>query len=268
MRRLALMVPVFALTLGGCKKVDELERQLAETRNQLTATQADLDAEKKKTAELESENKTLRDRIAELEGELKQMSSQIDDLANKAGATAAELAELRAEKAKRERELQAYRDLMNQLRALVDAGTVKINFRKGRMVVEMSSGILFDSGSTKLKEEGQAALVQLGKALGSLPDREFIVAGHTDNVPIKTARFRNNWDLSTARSIEVVDFLTKNGVSTTQLGAAGYGEFDPVGDNATEEGRANNRRIEIIVMPNLGSIPGMQEMLTGKKGPS
>jgi chemotaxis protein MotB len=262
MRSLALLVPVFALTAGGCKK-DELQAALDEANAKLSDTQGMLDAEKKTTAELRAENQTLNDRIAELEGEIKQLEAQIAQLANEAGITQRELEELRKEKAKREKELDVYKSLFAELKALVDAGTVKVAFRKGRLVVEMASSILFDSGKASLREEGQTALGQLATALGSVGERDFLIAGHTDNVPIRTARFKSNWELSTARAVQVVNYMIEAGMSPVHIGAAGFGEYDPVGDNKAPEGRAQNRRIEIILMPNLGDIPGMQEMLRG-----
>jgi flagellar motor protein MotB len=144
------------------------------------------------------------------------LEEQNADLASKAGATQDELKALRAEKAKRIAELQVYKDLFGKLKALVDAGTIKVEFRKGRLVVKLASSILFDSGKTELKPEGQTALTNLATALKSLNDREFLVAGHTDNVPIKTAKFKTNWDLSTARAVEVVQFLITQGMTSEQ----------------------------------------------------
>lgn len=262
MRRALLAISVSTLLLApGCKR-KELEQQLAETQKKLTDTESALSKQKQDNERLRGENQSYQERIAELEEEVRQLERQIEDLAAKAGTTAKELAELRAEKAKREKELLVYKNLFDQLKALVDAGTIKIAFRKGRMVVQLSNAILFDSGKSKLREEGQDTIASLATALMKV-DREFLVAGHTDNVPIKTARFPSNWELSTARAVSVVKGLIDNGYPANKLGAAGYGENDPVGDNATEEGREQNRRIEIILMPNLGEIPGMKEMLQG-----
>lgn len=247
----------------GCKR-KELEAQLAEVQDQLTKTEAALDQEKKSNEQLRGENQSYQDRIAELEAELDGLNKQIEDLAAKAGTTAKELAELRAEKAKREKELLVYKNLFDRLKALVDAGTIQVGFRKGRMVVQLSNAILFDSGKSSLRAEGREAIASLSPALISV-DREFLVAGHTDNVPIKTARYPSNWELSTARAVSVVKALVEAGYPAAKLGAAGYGENDPVGDNTTPEGKEQNRRIEIILMPNLGEIPGMKEMLQGKK---
>jgi chemotaxis protein MotB len=259
------------LALGGCKR-KELEAALAEANKKLEATQAELGAEQGKNKTLTEENQTLQQKIAELEGQIAKLNTDIKvleeqnaDLARKAGATQDELKALRAEKAKRMAELQVYKDLFGKLKALVDAGTIQVEFRKGRLVVKLASSILFDSGKTELKPEGQTALSQLATALKSLNDREFLVAGHTDNVPIKTARFKNNWDLSTARAVEVVQFLITQGMTSSNIGAAGYGENDPVADNKDEAGKAQNRRIEVILMPLLGDIPELKAMLTGGK---
>ncbi|HLT37584.1 MAG TPA: OmpA family protein, partial [Enhygromyxa sp.] len=107
--------------------------------------------------------------------------------------------------------------------------------------------------------EGQQALAQLVAPLKEV-NREWIVAGHTDNVPIKTAKFSSNWQLSTARATEVVNYMIDNGMPADRIGAAGYAEFDPVADNSTPEGRSQNRRIEIILMPTIPQ--NLQDMLT------
>lgn len=269
MRKLAVVMLLSTLAVSGCKR-KELEAALAEANKKLEATQGELSAEKTKNKKLNEENQTLQQKIAELEGQIRKLNADIKvledqnaDLARKAGATADELKKLRDEKAKRLAELQVYKDLFAKLKALIDAGTIQVEVRKGRFVVKLASSILFDSGKTDLKPEGQAALSNLAGALKSLSDREWLVAGHTDNVPIKTAKFKNNWELSTARAVEVVQFLTTQGMPNGTLGAAGYGDVDPVADNTTEDGKAKNRRIEIVLMPLLGEIPGLKEMLTG-----
>lgn len=271
MRSIVVALLLSTLALSGCKR-KELEAALAEANKKLEATQAELGTEKGKNKTLTEENQTLQQKIAELEGQIAKLNTDIKvledqnaDLARKAGATQEELKALRAEKAKRMAELQVYKDLFGKLKALVDAGTIQVEFRKGRLVVKLASSILFDSGKTELKPEGQTALSQLATALKSLNDREFLVAGHTDNVPIKTARFKNNWDLSTARAVEVVQFLITQGMTSSNIGAAGYGENDPVADNKDEAGKAQNRRIEVILMPLLGDIPELKAMLTSGK---
>ncbi len=114
--------------------------------------------------------------------------------------------------------------------------------------------MLFDSGQTAIKPAGRDALLQVAKVLATVPGRTFQVAGHTDNVPIQNARFPSNWELSTARAVEVVKLLVAQGVAPGELSAAGYGEFDPVAGNDAPDGRAKNRRIEITLQPNLDEL--------------
>ncbi len=258
MRRVAILLPLFALSLGACKK-DELQAELDRVNAELAKTRSALDAEQQTSAGLRAENQTLQERIAELEGEITQLNSQIKDLAAKAGVTEKELAELRAEKSKREAELEVYRNLFSSLKKMVDAGTIKVGFRKGRLVVKLDEGILFDSGRATLKDDGKKALSDLIAPLKDVK-RDWIVAGHTDNVPIRNGKFNGNWELSAARSVEVVGYLIENGMPAEHVGAAGYAEYDPVADNSTAEGRAQNRRIEIIMMPTIPQ--NLQDMLT------
>ena len=86
-----------------------------------------------------------------------------------------------------------------------------------------------------------------------------MVAGHTDNVAIKTARFPSNWELSSQRAIEVAKYMIAQGVDATHISAAGYGEYDPVVANDTPENKQANRRIEIIVMPNIEELPKLED---------
>lgn len=266
MRSAVLAITLLSLvTLPGCKR-KELEKALAETQKKLTDTEAALGKEQSENKRLRSEVESYEAKVAKLQDEIEQLNAQIEDLAQQQGVTAKELAELRVEKAKRERELKVYTDLFAQLKKLVDAGTIEVVFRKGRMTVKLSTAILFDSGKERLRPEGKDAVAQLVPALATVGEREFLVAGHTDNVPINTARFKSNWELSTARAVSMVDAMIASGYPPGRLGAAGFGEFDPIAGNDTEDGKEQNRRIEIILMPNLGEIPGMKELLSeGKK---
>ncbi len=261
MRRALLALTVLSLA-PGCK-AKKLEEQLAKVQGQLDDTERQLAEQKRQNTELTSENQTYQERIAELEGELTQVNAQLTELAEKQGVTMKELAELRAEKAKREKELSVYKSLFDQLKKLVDDGTIEVGFRKGRMVVKLSNAILFDSGKSKLRPEGLDAVAKLVPALNSVGKRDFLVAGHTDNVPIKTAKYKSNWELSTARAVTMVKTMIEDGYPPKQIGAAGFGEYDPVADNDSPDGKELNRRIEIILMPQLGEIPGMQQMLKG-----
>jgi chemotaxis protein MotB len=116
----------------------------------------------------------------------------------------------------------------------------------------MVEKILFDSGSAAIKQNGKEVLARVAEILSSIHDKQIRIEGHTDNVQIGPAlaeKFPTNWELSTARSTTVVRYLQKQGVDPTFLSAAGYSEYSPVDANETEEGRARNRRIEIVLIP-------------------
>jgi chemotaxis protein MotB len=93
--------------------------------------------------------------------------------------------------------------------------------------------------------------------LQGIPNREFLIVGHTDNVPIRSRRFPSNWELSAARGVTVARFLSENGMDANRIGAAGYADTQPVASNDADEGRAQNRRIEIVLMPNLDELPDL-----------
>jgi chemotaxis protein MotB len=128
------------------------------------------------------------------------------------------------------------------------------------MVVEMSSSVLFPTGSAELSEMGRVTLSELAAVLMGIADRNFQVAGHTDNVPISSGRYDDNWELSTGRALTVVRFLQEVGVDPTRLAAVGYGEYQPVAENTTEYGKEQNRRIEIVLMPNLDELPDLSAL--------
>ena len=250
---------VLALTTaaGGCVKSSTYQKALDENRR----LQSELSDAQKREADTE---KTLGDKIKELEGQLGQLDettknkeAELGKVQGEKAATEKELAEMRRQKEAAEKRIAAYKALQDKFRQLVDTGKLQVVFRNGQMTLKLPSGILFPSGSADLSKGGQGALADVVKILLEFKDRRFMVAGHTDNQPIKTMQFPNNWYLSTARANSVVQFMIKQGFPPKGLGAAGYGEFDPVADNATDAGREQNRRIEIILVPNLEELPSL-----------
>ena len=159
--------------------------------------------------------------------------------------------------------LRAYRELAEKLRALFDTGDIPIEIRNGRMVVRLSNAIMFDSGRAELKPQGREALRKIVTVLKEARGRKFIVAGHTDNVPInkKSLTFKSNRELSGARALAVLRFLEDAGMPPEQLAHAGYGEFLTLVANDTAEGRAQNRRTEIIIEPMIDEIPVFPDQL-------
>jgi chemotaxis protein MotB len=163
-----------------------------------------------------------------------------------------QMAELQAKDMQVKEQSDAFRQMQEAMKAEVDAKQVTIKELEGKLTLSMVEAILFDSGKANVKKAGKDALKKVAEVLKNVKDQDIIVAGHTDNVPITTklaATYPTNWELSAARAIAVVKLLEAEGVDPKLLLAAGFGEFRPVADNETPEGRAQNRRMEIILMP-------------------
>lgn len=243
------------------KDLENTKMELAETRQSKKESEEKLEAEiadlEQRIADLEETKVSLEEQLDEAKGTISMYESETGGLEEALEATKSELQELRKQRQATEKRLERYRSIAKKLASMVESGKLAVKIRDGKMVIELSNNILFDSGSTKIKDDGQEALKQLGSVLQEIEKRDFLIAGHTDNVPINSSRFDSNWELSTARAVEVVRFMQENGVDPDHLAAAGYGEHDPIADNEAEEGRALNRRIEIIVMPNLEELPNI-----------
>jgi len=151
-----------------------------------------------------------------------------------------------------EEEISKTKSLMEgQMREALKSREVTISELEGRLTLNILDRILFDSAASDIKPEGRQVLDQIAKVLTNHPNRQILVVGHTDNRPIRgSMRFPSNWELSTARANAAVRYLSENaGVPPAMLGAIGYGEHHPIADNETPEGRARNRRIAIVIMP-------------------
>ena len=172
-------------------------------------------------------------------------------------AAKADSAELTEKLAEAEKEMatasKTKNTLEEEMRTALQSKDITISQLQGKLTVNILDHVLFDSGEGALKTEGQEVLRRLAAVLAAHTNRALHVIGHTDNVPIRASarsRFASNWELSTARATAAVRFLHEQaGVNPKQLGALGYGEFHPVADNATPEGRAKNRRIAVVILP-------------------
>lgn len=148
-----------------------------------------------------------------------------------------------------------YEELRSALEELIAKGRIQIQFRKGLMVLVMPSEVLFDSGSAEVHKEGRETLAQVAKALAPVKDRRILVAGHTDNVPVNSASgLSDNWELSNRRALRVLRILVKEGASPGMLGTAGFGQHDPVVENSSDANKKRNRRVELILIPDLENV--------------
>lgn len=215
--------------------------------------------------QLEADTTRLGEEIRNLEY---QLGSYMAASASEKEALSEELQEKQQTLALREQQLMRLQEVLSrqqrqaqQLRNRIQAALANftsdqltVENRNGRVYVSLSEKLLFESGRTEVDPQGKEALQTLSNVLQRNPDIEVLVEGHTDTVPIKTARFKDNWDLSVQRATSITRLLTDYGVSPKRITAAGRGEYFPVAPNTTSEGRARNRRTEIILLPDLSEL--------------
>ena len=240
--------------------LDELNKKYKAQEKSLSLTNDSLRAKKKSLEKLKtslellkensesalrvriSENEKLMERISERENQLADKITRVDDL---------------------ERLISQQKELMQGLKerlsnALLnyEGKGLSVEAREGKVYVSMENKLLFQSGSWDVETEGKSALASLGEVLSDNPDISILIEGHTDNVPF-TGRgsIKGNWDLSTKRATSIVNILLENPEILPQnLTAAGRGEYLPIAPNSTREGRSANRRIEVILSPQLDKI--------------
>jgi chemotaxis protein MotB len=267
------------LAYGCCGKYKD---QVASLENQVAGLQKDKKGLEGTKADLEKRIASILEYQAALESEIEKLGGDKAALAEKFKSAQADLAsaqadleatsadleakqkiieEMKKKEAQAAARLATLKNMLGKFKAMIASGKLKVKINKGKMVLELPSAILFPLGKANLSEEGQTTLGEVASVLKTISDREFQVAGHTDNVPIgKGSKFKSNWELSTARAVTVVEFLQENGVKPTNLSAAGYSEYQPAASNKSEEGQAQNRRIEITLMPNLDELPDLSDL--------
>lgn len=172
------------------------------------------------------------------------------------------LAEMQSIIARQDSITQRLNDVVRNALLGFNSDELSVEIRNGKVYVSMSDKLLFRSGSANVEAKGIEALKVLAEVLEKNPDIDVLVEGHTDNIPIRNAQFKDNWDLSVVRATSIVRILTVDyRLPATRVTASGKGEFMPRADNATPEGRALNRRTEIILSPKLDEL---MKLLEGK----
>jgi chemotaxis protein MotB len=238
------------------------------------ATQAELDQFKAQVDKLKGELQKMGVNMDTLNEQLQQTGSQNEQLNKNVQEMQRALDEYKARAAQLERIKQRFELLQSKLKKLTELG-LKVEIRRNRMVIRLPGDVLFDSGSDKLKKEGNEILLQVADVIRNdkqLAARYFQVAGHTDNKPLAGGRFHDNWGLSTMRAREVLVFLitardpkdpkkSGGGLDATRLHAAGYGETDPVAKNDADDGRQQNRRVELVLMPDVEEMLDLRSLL-------
>jgi len=282
LKKIVLSVVLFSLA-AGLSACTVMQSTYKRKEDEADAATKRLAALQEKHDDLVAENGDLRRRNDRLLSELGEMTLQKEklttdlayvsdqrdklasdkeelDLVRKMADLASENDRLRRErdaleKAKEEQVRNVsstYEDLLEKMKTEISQGQVTISELKGKLTVNMVDSILFDSGKAEVKRGGLEVLRKVVSVLKDVEDKSIRIEGHTDNVRIAGAlarRYPTNWELSSARAINVARYLQERGIDPELLSAVAYGEWKPVGDNDTREGRAKNRRIEIVLVP-------------------
>ena len=233
---------------GGEKRAADLSQRLTELEKAVSAASADAAQQRELATQLAKTREALEAEKVRLEQE--KTAASLD--ADQQRKLASKLEQEKTALAKRSAE---YESLASSLDGEIKAGRIQLSELQGKVTVRMAEKVLFPSGSATVSRDGKATLAKIADAFKGVKGRMIRVEGHTDNVPIKTARFPSNWELSSARAIAVVRILQDQGVDPTVLGAAGYSEFQPIAPNDSAAGRAQNRRIEVSLAAPLSQLP-------------
>lgn len=224
-----------ALLCSGCLVAESKYLKKVDETNQLT----------QQIASLETQNKGLTEQVTSLTGKVADLEADKARLAESLDRAAKKTQE-------QEKASSTYQQLLKEMKTEIAQGQITIKELKGKLTMDVVDKILFASGEAKVKKEGLEVLDRVVEILKDVKDKNIRIEGHTDNVPIagKLAKtYPTNWELSAARAINVSRYLQQQGIDPSVLSATAFGEYQPIADNTTPEGRAKNRRIAIILLP-------------------
>lgn len=266
MRRLWIVVPLLFAGCVGKGTHEAVLKQLDESRHYASELESDLDGQRHLGKALADKNARLEKRLADEASEKAKLLADQNALRASAEEMEKALQELNRRKLEADERIAEYRSLLARFQKLIDAGKLRVKIVEGRMVVELPTDVLFRSGQASLSKEGQEAIAEVATLLAQVPDRRFQVEGHTDDVPIATSQYPSNWELAAARALRVVRTMVDSGMPPERISASSFGEYAPVASNETPDGRDANRRIEIVVVPDLTSLPGFDELNRAASG--
>lgn len=252
-------------------KYEELSAQNKKEQEARAATQAQLDEAARQVLALKEQLQKMGVNLDTVNQQLEQSGSKNQELTKSVEELARALDEYKARAAQLERIRARFELLRDKLKKLTELG-LKVEIRRNRMVIRLPGDVLFASGEDKLREEGKKVLNAVADVIRmdkQLSGRYFQVAGHTDNKPLAGGRFGDNWGLSVMRARQVLIYLiaatdAKNGgggLDPLRLHAAGYGETDPVVKNDTDENRQQNRRVELVLMPDVEEMLDLKSLI-------
>jgi chemotaxis protein MotB len=240
---------------------DQKVRENESLRNQLAA-------QKQAHEKCETDYASALHEVDDLKQKLRERGVNLDNLTQSLEQERRALEEFKRRAEQLDQIKKRFEALKSKLQQLTNLG-LKVEVRDNRMLIQLPGDVLFDSGSDKLKPRGKEILTAVANVIrtdADLSKREFQVAGHTDSKPLKGGPYGDNWGLSAMRSRSVLAFLTAPGADGGQLdpknwSAAGYADTDPVANNDTDEGREKNRRVELVVMPNVEEMLNLNSLV-------
>ncbi len=239
---------------------DQLSSDLAATKANLKTLKDSYEALEKNSSAAIAENvQKNRELLAQLEAKeqaLATESERLNGLQKELESRSQRVAELERVIASKDAEMTQLKNAISKALTAFEGKGLTVEQRNGKVYISMENKLLFKSGSWSVGSEGRTAVQQLGSVLADNPDISILIEGHTDDDPYKgNSQISGNWDLSTKRATAIVNILRENdGINPENLTAAGRGEFAPVASNETSEGKAKNRRIEVILTPKLDEI--------------
>jgi chemotaxis protein MotB len=239
---------------------DKLQSDYAAAQSNLETLKASYKAlEENSSASIAANSKKNRELLAQLEAKeqaLATESERLNTLKKELESRSQRVAELENVIASKDAAMRKLKDAISKALTNFEGKGLTVEQRDGKVYISMENKLLFQSGSWSVGTEGRKAVQQLGSVLGENPEIAVLIEGHTDNVPYKgNAQLSGNWDLSTKRATAIVNILRENNaINPENLTAAGRGEFAPIASNETAEGKAKNRRIEVILTPKLDEI--------------
>lgn len=237
------------------EKIQQQLAELEEERNRLNADIAE------KTGNLDKLQNSYTNLEKYSEAALKIEADRLEKIKSELEERSKRVAELEGKIAAQEKQMSALRNTLSKALNNFEGKGLTIEHKNGKVYVSMENKLLFNSGSWSISPEGKKAVVELGKVLAENPDISVLIEGHTDNDKVLGnlgGGVENNWDLSTKRATTIVGVLSENsGINKQNLTAAGRSEYAPLMSNSTAEGKAKNRRIEVILAPKLDEISKM-----------
>lgn len=274
MQRIIIFFSVFLIGCVSTSKYEELKNSCEQKER---TCQEELKLEKEKFAKLEEDHKnelkqkqekynellreklSLRSSMSQIEGSVDELNQEKEDLKRQKEEMEQALEELKKRKEESEARVAEFKGLLDKFKAFIDTGKLKIKIVDGRMVIVLSSDVLFASGSKVLSANGKKAIAEVTEILSKIENRKFQIEGHTDSDKLLIIG-QTNWDLAADRAINVLNTMIKSGMPESKISAASFGDSRPLVPNTTSANKAQNRRIEIVVVPDLSLLPGYDDL--------